>query len=79
MPFWAEFDGHRSACIDGETREAAVAAAEKLTGCRVTRVDSLPYPAYPQVGRMLSGGVYCSHPQECRGWGYCRHSIACSE
>lgn len=77
MSYWCEFEGRAAACVNGTDPTAARAEAERLTGCRVTRIDSLPYPAYPQLNKGTCP-AFCHSPAQCRGRGSCPHRFACS-
>ena len=80
MSYWCEFEGREAACVEGADQAAAQAEAERLTGCKVTRIDPLPYPARPQLNLPEDGcPPLCCSPKRCRGHSYCPYSWACSE
>lgn len=85
MPWWVDFEGRASACVesyDGE--DAARKLAEELGGAPVKQIRPLPYPANPRLNSIHHGAYgpcpsFCYSPTICAGRGSCPKSYACSE
>ncbi len=79
-PYWVRFEGRKSACVMAESETEAETAAAALTGAKVTKCETLPYPADPVLNREPDDcPPFCYTPEQCVGTGCCRKSYACSE
>lgn len=82
--YWVKFDGHKAGCVEAENESAAKVAGKELTGCEVSEVKSLPYPASPRLNpwKHPKHGVcpsFCFNPEKCAGNSSCPQRMSCVE
>ena len=97
MSYWVTFEDGTSGCVefkfDGteawpERQERVKAATEAELSRKVSKVESLPYPANPRLitveyedtkGRKYNCPSFCFSPRECAGSSSCPKRYSCSD
>jgi hypothetical protein len=74
--YWVRFSDRSDACVDADTKDAAIVIAAEHGA--VTGVVVLPYPAEP---RLTTGPCppFCYSPAVCAGRTSCPKDYVCSE
>lgn len=79
-PYWVRFGNGTKGCVEATSIEAAKEQADQMGRGGVSKIDSLPYPAWPRLSEIKSDcPSFCSTPDQCIGNSYCRKSYACTE
>jgi hypothetical protein len=84
-PFWIEFVGRSSACVEATDERSALALAKELTGNETRGAKRLPYPAEPRLNQHIIESIgspcpsFCYTPGECAGRSCCPKRHACDD
>jgi hypothetical protein len=65
------YGGPLPGCVDGNTRDEALARAVLTCGGEVKSIDVLPFPAEPQIYAAQVYSLFCEHPEYCKGQDAC--------
>lgn len=78
-PWWVEFNGRASACIEAHTREDALVEAAKHG--TPTKATILPYPREPRLGEKTDCPSFCyaRNVNDCVGKTACPQRYSCTE
>jgi hypothetical protein len=82
--YWLTFEGDKPGCVDAESDYDAKLIGEHVTGKKVTKVESLPYPATPRIHSYIhpvygQTPSFCTSPTECKGRTSCPQRYSCTE
>jgi hypothetical protein len=78
-PYWIDFVGRQSACIEAGSVEEAERLAMAVTKSALVKVRTLPYPATPRIGEPSDCPAFCYRPRECAGRTCCPQNPSCTE
>lgn len=82
--FWITFqDEPAVGYCEGANEGDAVRIAVHLTGKKVAKVDTLPYPARPIIWQFVhpvdgACPAFCHHPSKCKGHTACPTNPSCT-